>query len=106
MSWTQKEKNFLKDIQNEEKLCAEKYQKAAEALNAYKNAFPEDYLPYAFEGMLYITMENEKPQDQRNYSRGVQAYDTAGQMLRSDDDQTYYQQLGNLIDSLRANGWL
>ena len=82
------------------------YQKAAEALNAYKTAFPEDYLPYAFEGMLYITMENEKPQDQRDYSRAVQAYDTAGQMLRSDDDQTYYQQLGNLIDSLRANGWL
>ena len=82
------------------------YQKAAEALNAYKNAFPEDYLPYAFEGMLYITMENEKPQDQRDYSRAVQAYDTAGQMLGSDDDQTYYQQLGNLIDSLRANGWL
>lgn len=82
------------------------YQKAAEALDAYKAAFPEDYLPWAFEGMLYITIENEKPQDQRNYSRAVQAYDTAGQMLRSDDDQTYYQQLGNLIDSLRANGWL
>lgn len=31
MSWTQKEKNFLKDIQNEEKLCVDKYRKAAEA---------------------------------------------------------------------------
>lgn len=31
MSWTQKEKNFLKDIQNEEKLCVDKYHKAAEA---------------------------------------------------------------------------
>ena len=82
------------------------YQKAAEALDAYKAAFPEDYLPWAFEGMLYITIENEKPQDQRDYSQALQAYDTAGQMLGSDDDQTYYQQLGNLIDSLRANGWL
>lgn len=31
MTWTQKEKNFLKDLQSEEKLCAEKYHKAAEA---------------------------------------------------------------------------
>ena len=31
MTWTQKEKNFLKDLQNEEKLCSEKYHKAAEA---------------------------------------------------------------------------
>ena len=82
------------------------YQKAAEALDAYKAAFPEDYLPYAFEGMMYITIENQKPQEQRDYSLAVQAYETAGSMLRSDDDQTYYQQLGNLIDSLRANGWL
>ena len=31
MSWTQKEKNFLKDLQSEEKLCVEKYHKAAQA---------------------------------------------------------------------------
>lgn len=31
MNWTQKEKNFLKDLQSEEKLCIEKYHKAAEA---------------------------------------------------------------------------
>ena len=31
MNWTQKEKNFLKDLQNEEKLCVQKYHKAAEA---------------------------------------------------------------------------
>ena len=31
MNWTQKEKNFLKELQSEEKLCAEKYHKAAGA---------------------------------------------------------------------------
>ena len=82
------------------------YAQAYKTLENYKAAFPEDYLPYAFEGMLEITVENEKPQDERDYSRAVQAYETAGQMLRSDDDQTYYQQLSGLIDSLRANGWL
>ena len=82
------------------------YQKAAKTLDTYKTTFPDDYLPWAFEGILYITIENKKPQEQRDYSRAVQAYDTAGQMLDSDNDQTYYQQLGNLIESLKANGWL
>ncbi|HJB21543.1 MAG TPA: ferritin-like domain-containing protein [Candidatus Fournierella merdavium] len=31
MAMTKKEQSLLKDLQNEEKLCAEKYQKAAEA---------------------------------------------------------------------------
>ncbi len=30
MAWTKKEQNFLKDLQSEEKLCVEKYQRAAE----------------------------------------------------------------------------
>lgn len=30
MSWTKKEQNFLKDLQSEEKLCTEKYHRAAE----------------------------------------------------------------------------
>ena len=84
----------------------EDYTQAASTLEKFKAAFPENYLPYAFEGMMTITVENEKPQGQRDYSRAVQAYETAGQMLHSDDDQAYYQQLGNLIDSLRENGWL
>ena len=31
MNWTKKEQNFLKDLQSEEKICIEKYDRAAES---------------------------------------------------------------------------
>ena len=82
------------------------YDKAEEALTAYQETFPDNYMPHALRGMMLITIENEKPQGQRDYSSALTEYEAAGNMLRSSDDTTYYQQLGSLIDSLRQNGWL
>lgn len=82
------------------------YGRAEEALAAYQEMFPDSYMPHALRGMLLITIENEKPQSQRDYSAALAEYETAGGMIRSSDDTTYYQQLGTLIDSLRKNGWL
>ncbi len=82
------------------------YGKAEEALAAYQERFPDSYMPHALRGMLLITMENEKPQVQRDFSAALTEYETAGDLIRSSDDTTYYQQLGSLIDSLRQNGWL
>ena len=56
--------------------------------------------------MLYITLENRKEQSARDYSVAVEAYETAGQLLRSDDDATYYQQLQSLIQQLQKEGWI
>lgn len=82
------------------------YEKAGAALDSYAAAFPDDYMPHALRGMMLITIENQKAQSARNYSQALAEYETAGSMLRSEDDTTYYQQLGSLIDSLRNNGWL
>lgn len=82
------------------------YGRAEESLAAYQEMFPDSYMPHALRGMLLITIENEKPQSQRDYSAALAEYETAGGMIRSSDDTTYYQQLGTLIDSLRKNGWL
>lgn len=82
------------------------YGRAEEALAAYQEMFPDSYMPHALRGMLLITIENEKPQSQRDFSAALAEYETAGGMIRSSDDTTYYQQLGTLIDSLRKNGWL
>lgn len=82
------------------------YGRAEEALAAYEQMFPEDYMPHALRGMMLITMENEKPQSQRSYQPAREEYDLAGQMLRSSDETTYYQQLGSLIQNLEKNGWL
>ena len=51
-------------------------------------------------------MENQKPREQRDFTAALEAYETAGSMIRSSDDTTYYQQLGSLVESLRQNGWL
>jgi len=82
------------------------YAKAEQALTAYEEMFPEDYMPHALRGMMLITIENAKPQSSRNYRHALAEYETAGSMIRSSDETTYYQQLGSLIENLRRNGWL
>ena len=82
------------------------YDKAEQALTAYEEMFPEDYMPHALRGMMLITIENNKPQTNRNYRPALAEYETAGSMIRSSDETTYYQQLGTLIDNLKRNGWL
>lgn len=82
------------------------YAKAEQALTAYEEMFPEDYMPHALRGMMLITIENAKPQTNRNYRPALAEYETAGSMIRSSDETTYYQQLGSLIEDLKRNGWL
>ena len=82
------------------------YGRAEEALAAYEQMFPDDYMPHALRGMMLITIENGKPQSQRNYQPAKEEYDLAGGMIRSSDETTYYQQLGSLIQNLEKNGWL
>ena len=82
------------------------YAKAEQALVSYEDMFPDDYMPHALRGMMLITVENEKPQSARNYKSALAEYETAGTMIRSSDDTTYYQQLGSLIENLKKNGWL
>lgn len=82
------------------------YAKAEQALTAYEAMFPEDYMPHALRGMMLITIENAKPQTSRNYRPALAEYETAGSMIRSSDETTYYQQLGSLIENLKRNGWL
>lgn len=82
------------------------YEAAEEALGRYEEAFPDSYMPHALRGVLLITVENEKSQEERDYTAAVAEYETAGSLLDSDDDTTYYQQLGSLMDQLREGGWI
>lgn len=82
------------------------YDRAEQALTDYEAMFPDDYMPHALRGMMLITIENEKPQNSRNYHSALEEYEMAGSMLKSFDESTYYQQLGNLFDNLKKNGWL
>lgn len=82
------------------------YDMAEQALQDYESTFPNNYMPHAFRGMMLITIEGEKPQEERDYSAAKEEYEKAGQMIKSSDDSTYYQQLGSLIDQLKSQGWL
>lgn len=82
------------------------YDKAEQSLSDFEAIFPDNYMSHALRGMLLITIENNKDQQSRDYCGALTEYELAGDMLRSSDDSTYYQQLGRLIDNLRANGWL
>lgn len=82
------------------------YGKAEQALAAYEDAFPNDYMPHALRGIMLIAIENGKAQTRRNYKEALSEYEIAGSMIRSSDETTYYQQLGSLIESLKRNGWL
>lgn len=82
------------------------YGKAEQALASYEEMFPEDYMPHALRGMMLIAVENQKLQTSRSYQTALKEYETAGSMIRSSDETTYYQQLGSLIGDLKKNGWL
>ena len=84
----------------------ENYQRAEQALTDYQQIFPDRYTPHALRSILLITLENQKSQDDRDYSQAVSEYELAGTLIKSSDDTTYYQQLEALINSLRTNGWL
>ena len=82
------------------------YDRAAGALDEYEEAFPKDHTSHALRGMLLITIENSKPAESRDYSAAYAEYWEAESLLTSADDRTYFLQLENLIDQLKANGWL
>lgn len=83
------------------------YEQAEQALQAYESMFPDSYMPHALRGMMLISRENAKPnQSDRDYSAVQEQYEIAGSKIRGDDDTTYYQQLGSLLETLRQNGWL
>ena len=84
----------------------EDYDKAEQALTAYEEMFPDDYMPHALRGMMLITMENQKAQNLRDYHPAQKEYEIAGSMIRTSDETTYYQQLGSLIENLKKHGWL
>lgn len=82
------------------------FEKAGQALDSYQVMYPDSYMPNALRGMMYITIENKKPQSVRDYTQALREYETAGSKIRASDETTYYQQLGSLIEDLREGGWL
>lgn len=82
------------------------HEAAEEVLTRMETAFPKSYVPHALRGVLLITVENAKPEAERDYSGAEAEYEAAGNLLSGTEDEAYYEQLGGLISRLREQGWL
>lgn len=82
------------------------YDQADAALTEFAETFPDTYVPYALRAVLLVTVEGEKDNSSRDYSRAVAAYNEAKRLLRSGDDQTYFRQAESLMIQLEQNGWI
>lgn len=82
------------------------WEKADDILGQMETAFPRSYLPHALKGILYITLENQKAEADRDYGQAAAEWEKATELLTDSDDKTYYQQLQSLIEQLKQQGWM
>lgn len=85
---------------------AGEYELAKQVLGKYEAAYPSDYTPHALMAQLYIMEENNKPEEQRDFSAAYGEYQKACELVDKNSDTTQLQQLEGLIDQLRKGGWL
>ena len=71
-----------------------------------EQAYPQLYTPHALRATLYIMEENQKDQTSRSYAAAYAEYEKALELVTSQDETSYLQQLEGLIQQLRAGGWL
>ena len=82
------------------------YDQAAAVLDRMEQAYPQLYTPHALRATLYIMEENQKDQTSRSYAAAYAEYEKALELVTSQDETSYLQQLEGLIQQLRAGGWL
>ena len=81
------------------------YDEAEETLIDMRSKFPEDYSCYLHLGLLYIDIEGEKAQENRDYSKVVKNYELA-QKYVDDSHESELIPLENAIEELEDKGWL
>ena len=82
------------------------YDQAEAVLDRMEQAYPQLYTPHALRATLYIMEENQKDQTSRSYAAAYAEYEKALELVTSQDETSYLQQLEGLIQQLRAGGWL
>ena len=88
----------------------EKYEEAEEILLELKEELPEDYRPYMRLAILYGTMENSLPEDQRDYKKVQENYEKAVayyQKAKNDGiSDSEMQLLETMMQQIIDGGWL
>ncbi|MDQ0231475.1 serine/threonine-protein kinase [Metabacillus malikii] len=82
------------------------YAKAEQTLEAMKEKYPTDYTVYYQLAMLYADMENEKPNNERNYEKTVENYELALRYSPEKAATPELQPLIKLIEELKENNFI
>ena len=82
------------------------YKEAEDVLAEMKGVYPASYQPYMYHSLLLIMMENQKPNEQRDYKNAYNEYLKATELSDSADSKQQMQQLEGLIQQLKDAGWL
>lgn len=85
---------------------AKEYDLAMSILNEMEEAYPDAYEANAYRATLLIMIENGKPQEQRDYWKAYEEYQTAEKKLTAEDSDSLFVQLDGLIKQLKSGHWL
>lgn len=85
---------------------AGEYEQALTVLDKMESAYPDAYEANAYRATLYIVIENEKPQEKRNYWPAYEEYQNAKKKIKDEDNDSQFVQLQGLIDQLKKGHWL
>ena len=84
----------------------ERYDEAEKALLEMTERYPEEYTGYLQLALLYAEIENQKPLQERNYSKTHENYDLALKYSPNGEETVELQPLKNLINELKTNNWI
>lgn len=82
------------------------YDEAADVLDQMEAVYGTSYVPHALRAILYVRIENARPESDRDYQAAYDEYLKAAELITAEDDRTQFQQLETIIEQLRAGNWL
>lgn len=82
-----------------------KWSDAGNILEKLQSLYPEKYMIYVRLALLEYEKESEKPQSLKNYEKMEEYYKTAEKLKKTEKSEEW-DQLSEIINSLRVNGWI
>ena len=79
---------------------------AKDTIQEMEMVYPQSYSPHTLRALVLIIEQNSVPENERDYLEVIEEYEKAGNLITSQDDTRYYQQVSDLVNQLEQGGWL
>ncbi|MDO5415624.1 MAG: protein kinase [Lachnospiraceae bacterium] len=83
-----------------------KWEQAEAVLKEMEERYPDDWSAWHQQTLLYLEMEAEKPEDQRDYGRVKESYEKALALSKGTADAQKMEPLTRQIEELTKKGWI